>query len=64
MLTVITAERLISIVFALKISRLTLRGAYRICSAVWIFGVAIAIVPLFDFPYFCNKDREYGYYGT
>ncbi|XP_073240122.1 G-protein coupled receptor GRL101-like [Porites lutea] len=63
MLTVITAERLISIVFALKISRLTLRGAYRICSAVWIFGVAIAIVPMFDLPYFCNKDREYGYYG-
>ena len=64
MLTVITAERLISIVFSLRISRLTLRGAYLICAATWICGVVIASVPAFGITYFYNKRRKYGFYGT
>ncbi|XP_078356633.1 G-protein coupled receptor GRL101-like isoform X2 [Oculina patagonica] len=63
MLTIITADRLISIVFAFKCSRLTLKGSYVICGAVWICGAVIAIVPCFDIPYFYNNDRHYGYYG-
>ena len=63
MLTVITADRLISIVFAFKCSRLTLRGTYVICTVVWIAGAIIATVPTFDTPYFYNEDRRYGFYG-
>lgn len=64
MLTVITADRLISIVFSLRISRLTLRGAYLICAVVWICGVVIASVPAFGIAYFYNEERKYGFYGT
>ncbi|XP_078357205.1 G-protein coupled receptor GRL101-like [Oculina patagonica] len=63
MLTVITADRLISIVFAFSCSRLTLKGTYVICTVVWICGTVIAVVPAFDTPYFYNVDRRYGFYG-
>ncbi|CAH3103877.1 unnamed protein product, partial [Pocillopora meandrina] len=63
MLTVITADRLLSIVFAFRCSRLTLRGTYIICAVVWLCGTAIAVVPAFDTPYFFNVDRRYGFYG-
>ena len=54
MLTVITADRLISIVFVLRCSRLTLRGTYIICAIAWICGAIIAAVPAFDISYFYN----------
>ncbi|CAH3179142.1 unnamed protein product [Porites lobata] len=38
MLTVITADRLISIVFTFSCRRLTLKGSYVICAAVWVIG--------------------------
>ena len=63
MLTVITADRLLSIVFAFRCSRLTLRGTYIICAVVWLCGTAIAVVPAFDTPYFFNEERRYGFYG-
>ena len=63
MLTVITADRLISIVFTFSCRRLTLRVIYVICAAVWVIGITIAIVPTNDLPYFYNEDRQYGFYG-
>ncbi|XP_058944327.2 G-protein coupled receptor GRL101-like [Pocillopora verrucosa] len=63
MLTVITADRLLSIVFAFRCSRLTLRGTYIICTMVWLCGTAIAVVPALDTPYFFNEERRYGFYG-
>ena len=63
MLTVITADRLLSIVFAFRCSRLTLRGTYIICTVVWLCGTAIAVVPALDTPYFFNEERRYGFYG-
>ena len=63
MLTVITADRLLSIVFAFRYSRLTLRGTYIICTVVWLCGTAIAVVPALDTPYFFNEERRYGFYG-
>ncbi|KAJ7393963.1 hypothetical protein OS493_003632 [Desmophyllum pertusum] len=63
MLTVITADRLISIVFAFSCSRLTLRGTYVICTVVWICGTIIAVIPAIDTPFFYNEDRRYGFYG-
>ena len=63
MLTVITADRLLSIVFAFRCSRLTLRGTYIICAVVWLCGTVIAVVPAFDTPYFFNEERRYGFYG-
>ena len=63
MLTVITADRLISIVFTFSCRRFTLKGTYVICAAVWVIGIIIAVVPTTDLPYFYNKDRQYGFYG-
>ena len=63
MLTVITADRLISIVFTFSCRRLTLKGTYVICAAVWVIGIIIAVVPTNDLPYFYNEDRQYGFYG-
>ena len=63
MLTVITADRLTSIVFTFNCPRLTLKGSYVICVTVWICGALIAAVPAFGIPYFYNKERHYGYYG-
>ena len=63
MLTVITADRLISIVFTFSCRRSTLKGTYVICAAVWVIGIIIAVVPTTDLPYFYNEDRQYGFYG-
>ncbi|CAH3028736.1 unnamed protein product, partial [Porites evermanni] len=63
MLTVITADRLISIVFTFSCRRFTLKGTYVICAAVWVIGIIIAVVPTTDLPYFSNEDRQYGFYG-
>ena len=63
MLGVITADRLISIVFTFNCRRLTLRGTYVICGVVWVCGTIIAVVPTNDIQYFYNADRRYGFYG-
>ena len=63
MLTVITADRLISIVFTFSCRRLTLKVTYFICAVVWVCGAIIAAVPTNDSPYFYNEDRRYGFYG-
>ena len=63
MLTVITADRLISIVFTFRCPRLTLKGTYIICAVVWISGAVIAGVPTNDTAYFYNEERRYGFYG-
>ncbi|CAH3182387.1 unnamed protein product, partial [Porites lobata] len=63
MLTVITADRLISIVFTFSCRRFTLKGTYVICAAIWVIGIIIAVVPTTDLPYFYNEDRQYGFYG-
>ena len=63
MLTVITADGLISIVFTFSCRRLMLKGTYVVCAAVWVIGTIIAVVPTNDLPYFYNEDRQYRFYG-
>ena len=63
MLTVITTDRLICIVFPFKIRRMNRKFAYVIVGGVWIFGTMMSIIPTFGFDYFFDKRRNVGFYG-
>ena len=63
MLTLITTDRLICIVFPFKMQRMNRKCAYVIVGGIWIFGIMISIIPTLGFDYFFDKKREVGFYG-
>ncbi|XP_078377085.1 uncharacterized protein LOC144660350 [Oculina patagonica] len=63
MLTITTADRLICVVFALRIERLTVKAAYKICLCVWVVGIVISILPIIGIDYFHDKSREIGFFS-
>ena len=52
MLTAITVDRTITILFPLKIGRMRLKSARYIALAGWILCVFLSIIPLVKIPYF------------
>lgn len=63
MLTIITADRLICIVFSFRLKRFSLKRVYVLCSVVWLLGIVIATVPLMGFSYFVDNSTGFGFYG-
>jgi hypothetical protein len=63
MLTNITADRLIAIVFAMKLGKLSRKFAVNICIATWVFGLFISLLPIFVIEYFYDEERDIGFYG-
>lgn len=62
-LTVITADRLISVVFAFKIPRLSLKVTSILCTFIWIFCLIISFLPIFGLSYFDDDQYGFGFYG-
>ena len=63
MLTLITTDRLICIVFPFKMQRMNRKCAYVIVGSIWIFGILISIIPTLGLDYFFDKKRNVGFYG-
>lgn len=64
MLLAITMDRLICVVFALRVRPLSLRSARIICTCIWIIGIIISFIPWTGISYFQDKKRGIGFYGS
>ena len=62
-LTIITMDRLLCIVFPFKFKRLTFKTASFACLVVWIFGVIISVIPIAGFDYFYDRSGHFGFYS-
>lgn len=63
MLTLITTDRLICIVFPFKVRRMNRAFAYVVVGGIWIFGTIISVIPTFGLDYFFDSKRKVGFYG-
>ena len=63
MLTIITADRLVCIVFPFRFKRLSLSRVYLLCAIVWLLGIVISTVPLMGIGYFVDDNTGFGFYG-
>jgi len=63
MLTIITADRLICIVFPFRFKRISLKRVYILSTVVWLLGTVISTVPLMGIAYFIDDNTGFGFYG-
>ncbi|XP_015771744.1 PREDICTED: G-protein coupled receptor GRL101-like isoform X2 [Acropora digitifera] len=63
MLTVITTDRLICVVFPFKVRRMNRSVALAVVGGVWVFGVMLSVIPILGLEYFYDKKRSVGFYG-
>ena len=62
-LTIITADRLICIVFNLSVRHLTLKACYIISFAAWSLGIVLSLLPLSGLSYFYDTEKDIRFYG-
>ena len=62
-LSIITMDRFLCIVFPFKLKRLTFKSASFVCLLVWIFGVVISVIPIAGFDYFYDYSGHFGFYS-
>ena len=63
MLTVITTDRLICVVFPFKVRRTKRSVACAVVGGVWVFGAILSVIPILGLEYFYDKKRSVGFYG-
>ena len=63
MLTLITTDRLICIVFPFRVRRMNLKIARTVVGGIWIFGIMISVIPALGLDYFYDSIRNVGFYG-
>ena len=63
MLTVLTTDRLICVVFPFKVRRMNRSVALAVVGGVWVFGTMLAVIPILGLEYFYDKKRSVGFYG-
>ena len=63
LLTVIATDRLICVVFPLKVRRMSRSVACAVVGGVWVFGAMLAVIPILGLEYFYDKKRGVGFYG-
>lgn len=63
MLAIITADRLVCIVFPFRFKRLSVKRVYILCAFVWLLGTAVSTVPLMGIAYFVDDNTGFGFYG-
>ena len=63
MLTLITFDRLVCVVFPFSNARLTSRKAYVSCAVIWVFGIFISCLPVMGMEYFSSEKSEAGFFG-
>ena len=62
-LTIITMDRFLCIVFPFKFKRLTYKAAVFTCIGVWTFGILISVIPITGLDYFYDKSGNFGFYS-
>ena len=62
-LTVITMDRFICIIFPFKFKGLTYRSAVFTCTGVWVFGIVISVIPITGINYFYDESGDFGFYS-
>ena len=62
-LTIITMDRFLCIVYPFKFKRLTFKTASFACIGVWNFGAVISVIPIAGFDYFYDNSGHFGFYG-
>ena len=63
MLTLITTDRLICIVFQFRVRRMNRKTAYTVVGGIWIFGIMMSVIPTLGLHYFYDSKRNIGFYG-
>ncbi|XP_044170430.1 uncharacterized protein LOC114974207 [Acropora millepora] len=63
LLTVLTTDRLICVVFPFKVRRMNRLVTYAIVGGVWVLGTMLAVIPMLGLEYFYDKKRSVGFYG-
>ena len=63
MLTVLTTDRLICVVFPFKVRRMNRSVAFAVVGGVWVFGAMLSIIPILGLEYFYDTRRGVGFYG-
>jgi hypothetical protein len=63
MLTIITADRLKSIVYPMKFRKLSYKCALVLCLITWALGLLISLLPLTNLGYFYDAEEKIGFYG-
>ena len=64
MLLTITMDRLICVVFALRMRPLSLKSVRIICTCIWIIGIIISFIPWTGISYFRDKEQSFGFFGS
>ena len=62
-LTIITLDRLVCIVFPFRFKRLTYKAAVCSCMGVWLFGAVISVIPITGVNYFYDESGSFGFYS-
>ena len=62
-LTVLTTDRLICVVFPFKVKRMNRSVACAVVGGVWVLGTMLAVIPILGLEYFYDKKRNVGFYG-
>ena len=62
-LTVLTTDRLICVVFPFKVRRMNRSVACAVVGGVWVLGTMLAVIPILGLEYFYDKKRNVGFYG-
>ena len=63
LLSIITADRLICIVFNFRVQPLTLRACHFICLGAWSLGLALSFLPMSGLSYFYDSEHGHRFYG-
>ena len=63
MLTIMTSDRLVSIVFPFTFKSLSLKKARVVCVLGWIVGGLFAVLPVLGMSYFHDEKNDVGFYG-
>ena len=63
LLTVIATDRLICVVFPLKVRRMSRSVACAVVGGVWVFGAILSVIPILGLEYFYDKKRSVRFYG-
>ena len=62
-LTILTADRLMRIVFTFRFSPLTRKRAIFLCIGTWVIGLLMSIIPVFGIGYFYDNEEKFGFYS-
>jgi len=62
-LTMITLDRFICIVFPFRFKRLTYKAAVFSCLGLWLFGAVISLIPITGINYFFDERENFGFYS-